>query len=171
MTNTSPLVVPTRAKKCAVGTNPITLAAPGKNGDSFVLDMATSAVAVGKVELQNVKGEPLPDGWACDKDGKITNDPVVARSEGGLMPLGGSELTSGYKGFGLGAMVEIMCGILAGSSFGPFVRNWKSTSTEANLGQCFMAIDPNAFADGFEDRMQTLMDYFRNMEPVIFTFA
>jgi LDH2 family malate/lactate/ureidoglycolate dehydrogenase len=52
---------------------------------------------------------------------------------GGLLPLGGSEEQGGYKGYGLAFMIEILCGILSGSSYGPFIRNWKSTSEEANL--------------------------------------
>ena len=57
MTNTSPLMSPTRSKEAALGTNPLSLAAPAQNGDSFVLDMATTAVAVGKIEMQVRKGE------------------------------------------------------------------------------------------------------------------
>jgi len=50
-TNTSPFLFPTRSRQAALGTNPLTLAAPALNGDSFVLDMATTTVAIGKVTL------------------------------------------------------------------------------------------------------------------------
>ena len=92
--NTSPLVVPTRARKPTLGTNPISLAAPGVNGDSFVLDMATSAVALGKIELAGVKEQKIPEGWAADRNGKVSNDPNKVLSGGGLFPLGGTELNS-----------------------------------------------------------------------------
>lgn len=164
-TNTSPFLVPTRAKEAGLGTNPITVGAPAKGGDRFLLDMATTAVAVGKVEIQRRKEEPIPEGWALDKDGKMITDPNVAMEAGRLMPLGGAELTSGYKGYGLAMMVEVFCGILSGSSYGPNVRKWMSTETPANLGQCFMALNPNAFAPGFEDRMSDLNNHFRQMDP------
>ncbi|XP_046393170.1 uncharacterized oxidoreductase YjmC-like [Ischnura elegans] len=164
-TNSSPLVSPTRSKAAALGTNPITLAAPGVNGDSFVLDMATSTVAVGKIELQQRKREPLPVGWALDKQGHITTDADKAMEANCLMPLGGAEETSGYKGTGLGLLVEIFCGILSGSKYGPFVRNWKHTTENANLGQCFIALDYKAFGSGFEERLTHLLSTIRAMEP------
>jgi len=160
-TNTSPLMVPTRAKQPALGTNPIACAAPANNGDSFVLDMATTAVALGKIELNERKGIEIPIGWGCDSEGKSTPDPSNAK---GLMPLGGEENTSGYKGTGLAQMVEIFCGVLAGADFGPNIRRWKTTEREANLGQCFVAIDPSAFAPGFTDRLSSLNDHIRNMD-------
>ncbi|XP_041365965.1 uncharacterized oxidoreductase YjmC-like [Gigantopelta aegis] len=163
-TNTSPFMVPTRAKKPALGTNPITLAAPAKNGDSFVLDMATTSVALGKVEISDRKGETIPPTWGVDENGKTCQEPARVVSKGGLYPLGGPEECGGYKGYGLGMMVEVFCGILGGSAFGPNVRKWKSSTEPANLGQCFVAIDPNAFAPGFADRMNDLMTHCRNME-------
>ncbi|XP_062588864.1 uncharacterized oxidoreductase YjmC-like [Saccostrea cucullata] len=161
-TNTSPLLVPTRAKKVTLGTNPICVAAPAKDGDNFVLDMATTSVALGKIELQERKGESMPNGWAIDKEGKETNDPSAYA---GLLPLGGSEESSGYKGYGLAMMVEVLCGILSGANFGPNLRTWKDFEKVANLGQCFIAIDPSAFAEGFAERMSELMEYCRRLEP------
>lgn len=164
-TNTSPLQVPTRARKPTLGTNPISLAVPAKDKDSFVLDMATTTVALGKIELHDRKQIPIPDGWGVDSEGKMCNiaEPVV--KNGGLMPLGGSEMTGGYKGYGLAMLVEIFCGILSGSDYGPHIRRWKSTERVANLGQCFIAIDPECFAPGFQDRMSDLMSICRNLTP------
>lgn len=99
MTNTSPLMAPTRSKEAALGTNPLSLGVPAKD-DHFLLDMATTAVAVGKIEIQRRKGEPLPHGWAQDPEGNETTDPELAFQTGCLMPLGGPEITSGYKGYG-----------------------------------------------------------------------
>jgi LDH2 family malate/lactate/ureidoglycolate dehydrogenase len=164
-TNTSPLAVPTRAQKPALGTNPITLAAPGTNGDNFCLDMATTTVAVGKIEIADRKGVPLHRGWAADSRGHETLDPKEAVPNGGLLPLGGVEGSGGYKGYGLGMLVEIFCGILGGAHWGPNVRKWMRTTTAADLGQCFIAVDPDAFAPGFPDRMQTVLDTFRNLQP------
>jgi len=77
--------------------------------------MATSAVAAGKVALAAARGEDIPKGWVVGKDGKLTTDPKQLRQGGALLPLGGTE---GYKGSGLAAMVEILCGLLTGLGFG-----------------------------------------------------
>ncbi|XP_033646222.1 uncharacterized oxidoreductase YjmC-like isoform X2 [Asterias rubens] len=164
-TNTSPVVVPTRARKPLIGTNPISMAAPAERGDSFVLDMATSTVAFGKVQLNSMKKEPIPKGWGTDSTGKVTTVPEDVLTSGGLMPLGGQEASGGYKGYGLSMMVEMLCGVFAGAAFGPFVRHWSAKDAVANLGQCFIAINTEAFAPGFTGRMTTLMDECRNSEP------
>ncbi|KAF7258262.1 hypothetical protein EG68_04078 [Paragonimus skrjabini miyazakii] len=141
--------------------------------------MATSAVALGKLEMCRRRELSIPDGWAADDSGKSTNDPAVGISKGALMPLGGSEhtidlkpnrkeniyiaFTGGYKGYGLGMMVELFCGILSGAQYGSNIRQWMKTERPANLGQGFVAIDPNAFGFGFEDR---LSDYMRMMREL-----
>uniref|UniRef100_A0A182Y2M5 Uncharacterized protein n=1 Tax=Anopheles stephensi TaxID=30069 RepID=A0A182Y2M5_ANOST len=165
MTNTSPLASPTRSKEAALGTNPISVGAPGKEGDGFVLDMATTAVAVGKIEMQRRKNEPIPVGWAQGPDGHPTTDAGVAFDTACLMPLGGTELTSGYKGYGLGAMVEVFCGILSGANYATKIRKWThaGADSEADLGQCFVAINPSCFAPGFEGRLSDLNSILRNM--------
>ena len=124
--------------------------------DHMLLDMATSAAAVGKMELARTHGTQLPPGWALNKDGQPTTVPEEALPSGGGcgLPLGGSEDTSGYKGYGLALLVEIFCGILSGSAWGPQVRKWKVQDEIANLGQCFVAINPAAFTDDFNERMQ-----------------
>ncbi|XP_049294058.1 uncharacterized oxidoreductase YjmC [Anopheles funestus] len=165
MTNTSPLASPTRSKEAALGTNPISVGAPGKDGDGFVLDMATTAVAVGKIEMQRRKNEPIPVGWAQGPDGHPTTDASVAFDTACLMPLGGTEVTSGYKGYGLGAMVEVFCGILSGANYATKIRKWThaGADSEADLGQCFVAINPACFAPGFEGRLSDLNSILRNM--------
>ncbi|KAK3591130.1 hypothetical protein CHS0354_040193 [Potamilus streckersoni] len=164
MTNASPALVPTRARKMVFGTNPISVAAPALNGDNFVLDMATSAVSLGKVQVCKMDGEDMPDGWGVDKTGRDTTDPSDVLDDGGLHPLGGREITSGYKGYGLAMMVEILCGILSGANYGPKIRHWTSKEEIANLGHCFIAINTNAFESGFEARMADLIDACRNLE-------
>lgn len=161
-TNTSPLVVPTRSKSQSLGTNPIAFGAPAKNNDSFVLDMATSTVALGKVEISQRRGNDIPNTWGVNAEGFPVTKPEEVK---GLLALGGPEESSGYKGYGLSMMVEILCGILSGSHFGPWIRSWKTGTTEANLGQCFIAIDPDAFEDDFTERLQKLINYCRTLPP------
>ncbi|XP_031616900.1 uncharacterized protein LOC116336867 isoform X2 [Contarinia nasturtii] len=168
MTNTSPILCPTRGKEAALGTNPISVAAPANNGDGFVLDMATTAVAVGKVELQLRKELPIPSGWALDKDANVTTDPKKAFEASMLLPLGGLEETSGYKGYGLCGMVEVMTGILSNANFSTKIRKWTldGSGSEANLGQVFIAVNPDCFAPGFTDRMTEMNGILRNVQPV-----
>ena len=96
----------------------------------FYLDMATSAVAAGKIALSVARGEQIPRGWIIDPEGRHTTDPTQYRKGGALLPLGGSE---GYKGSGLAAMVEVLCGLLTGLGFGV-------EPTGRHNDGCFMAV-------------------------------
>ena len=108
-------MAPFGGREARLGTNPISIAVPSDLDGPIYLDMATSAVAAGKVALAAARNEPIPQGWVVGKDGKLTTDPKQLRQGGALLPLGGTE---GYKGSGLAAMVEILCGILTGLGFG-----------------------------------------------------
>lgn len=111
----SKMVAPFGGREARLGTNPISIAVPSDLDGPLYLDMATSAVAAGKVSLAVARNEPIPQGWVVSKDGKMTTDPRDLKQGGALLPLGGSE---GYKGSGLAAVVEILCGILTGLGFG-----------------------------------------------------
>jgi len=161
-TNTSPCVYPTRAKKACIGTNPIAVAAP-THSEPVVLDMATPTVPHGKVEVHYRTGKKVPLGWGVDSNGDPTTDPAKIIFGGGLSPLGGSEETRGYKGYGLGLMVEMMCGIMGNSAFGKNIGqacnpNAIHRMEPVNLGQCFIAVDTSKFAPGYADRMQSIVD-------------
>jgi LDH2 family malate/lactate/ureidoglycolate dehydrogenase len=124
------MVAPFGGREARLGTNPISIAVPSDLGAPFYLDMATSAVAAGKVALAAARGDEIPTGWVVDKDGKQTTDPTRLRAGGALLPLGGTE---GYKGSGLAAMVEILCGLLTGLGFGV-------EPTGRHNDGCFMAV-------------------------------
>lgn len=158
LTNTSPLVAPTRARVRMLGTNPIAVAAPAGRFGMLVLDMATSTIPVGRIEVAARRGESLPIGWAIGPDGSPATTPEVAR-RGALQPLGGQEETGGYKGYGLALIVELLCGILADAAFGPNILGLFSTEGNSDLGQFFMAIDPAAVDDAsrFEARLEKLL--------------
>jgi uncharacterized oxidoreductase len=108
-------VAPFGGREARLGTNPISIAVPSDLDAPLYLDMATSAVALSKVSLAAARNETVPLGWVIDRDGRPTTDPTQLRKGGALLPLGGSE---GYKGSGLAAMVEILCGLLTGLGFG-----------------------------------------------------
>jgi LDH2 family malate/lactate/ureidoglycolate dehydrogenase len=124
------MVAPFGGREARLGTNPIAIAVPSDLAAPFCLDMATSAVAAGKVMLAAARAEQIPLGWVVGSDGRQTTDPHRLRNGGALLPLGGTE---GYKGSGLAAMVEVFCGLLTGLGFGV------EPSGRHNDG-CFMAV-------------------------------
>jgi len=148
-TNAGPLVVPTFGRTSVLGTNPISLAAPAKKEKAFVLDMATSTVPRGKVEVYGRLGKPMPHGWAVDETGRSSTDPkrvlnaLANRLGGGLLPLGGEgEDLGGHKGYGLALMVDVLSGVLSGAATGLKVYE---DEKRPNVGHFFMALDPAAF--------------------------
>jgi LDH2 family malate/lactate/ureidoglycolate dehydrogenase len=156
LSNTSPLVAPTRARKPMIGTNPIAIAAPAGRFGAFCLDMATSTVPRGRIEVAGRRGESLPVGWAIDAEGRPATTPEAALG-GALHPLGGEESTGGHKGYGLSFAVDLLTGVLAGATFGPNIIGLFSTEAPSDLGQAFMVLDPAAIdAPGaFERRLET----------------
>jgi LDH2 family malate/lactate/ureidoglycolate dehydrogenase len=124
------IVAPFGGREARLGTNPISIAVPSDLDAPFYLDMATSAVAAGKIALAVSRNEEIPQGWIVDQEGRHTTDPKEYRKGGALLPLGGSE---GYKGSGLAAMVEVLCGLLTGLGFGV-------EPTGRHNDGCFMAV-------------------------------
>jgi LDH2 family malate/lactate/ureidoglycolate dehydrogenase len=111
VTNAGMNMMPTGGREKMVGNNPLAYAIPTGRETPLVLDMATSVVAGGKLDVARLKGEPIPLGWALDKEGHPTTDPVAAR-QGALLPLGGP------KGYGLAVVLDVLCGVLSGGRFG-----------------------------------------------------
>ena len=161
-TNAGSLVAPTYGSKAVLGTNPIAVAAPGGQERPYVLDMATSIVPSGKITVFERAGLEIPAGWVTNSQGEVTTNPSDLFQGGALLPLGGTEVMRGYKGYGLGLMVEILCGILAGAAFGRLVDNDPSR-TESRLGHCFMAIRVDAFRP-LEDFQRDIDALFRQLK-------
>jgi len=161
MTNTSALGVPTFGRNVMFGTNPIAFAAPASKEFPFVLDMATTTVPRGKLEVYDRAGKPMPEGWAVDATGhpasdagKVLDD-MLKRRGGGLTPLGGfGELFSGYKGYGLSMMVDIMSSMLSGGKTSP--DTYDGEETGAIVNHCFGAFKLDAFID--PEEFKTNMD-------------
>jgi len=147
-TTNSPYVamVPTFGRAPMLSTNPISVAAPAGTQTPFVLDMATTTVAIGKLRIAARWGKPIPEGWAVDPAGRPTTDPKVALAHRLLSPLGGSRALGGHKGYGLGVMVDILSGVLSGAVYGNlFFRSDMPEQRLHNVGHCFAAIDPARF--------------------------
>ncbi|MHA1903753.1 MAG: Ldh family oxidoreductase [Candidatus Thorarchaeota archaeon] len=175
LTNSEPLVVPTFGKNAMLGTNPIALCAPTLRNRPWVMDLATSVVPSGKLEVYDRLDQDIPDGWATNEDGRGTNNPgEVLRNlyegsgRGGILPLGGEgELHSGHKGYGLATMVEILSGILSGSNFGRALNYFKDGKyVFPSVGHFFMVIDPSYFIEltTFKGRMDELIDELKGSE-------
>lgn len=171
MTNTPALSVPTFGRQVMFGTNPIAFAAPADREKSFVLDMSTSVVPRGKIEVFDRKGEPIPLGWAVDKTGHPATDAhtilhdMYHRIGGGVLPLGGAgEKFGGHKGYGLAVMVDILCAVLCGGPTGP---NLSDTETSARMSHFFGAIKISQFRDPKEFRtdMDKMLKNLRNCPP------
>ena len=172
MTNTAALGVPTFAREAAFGTNPIAFAAPALNGKIFSLDMSTTTVTRGKIEVYEREGAKLPEGWAVGTNGLVTTDPVSLLDDmlhqrgGGLLPLGGEgELGAGYKGYGLGVLVDILCAIASGGTFGREVKD--SEITAARVCHFFMAIRLDLFrpAQDFKRDMSAMLEDLNSLSP------
>lgn len=164
MTNTSPIVVPFGAKRHALGTNPIAFTAP-TNGDPFCLDMATSTVALGKIEVARRLGIPVPPGWSLDADGHTIVDPNL---HAGLTPLGASYELGGHKGYGLGMMVEILTSQLASNTWSGQIDREHADGDAGYNGQMFMAWRIDAFRDlqDFKDALDEMCISLKAMEPL-----
>ena len=121
MTNGASWVAPIWGRQRRLGTNPMAIAFPGNEEPPIVIDMATSAVAYGKIQLAINNGELVPEGWALDRDGTPTNEPGDVARSGSLLPLGSRREQGGHKGYCLGSMVDVLCGVLSGANWGPFV--------------------------------------------------
>ena len=130
-------VVPFGGREPRLGTNPICIAMPSNLEGPMFIDMATSAVAAGKLGVAVARGASVPEGWIIDKDGNPSTDPSDLRNGGAVLPLGGPE---GHKGYGLSVMVEILSGILTGLGFG------HDPSGRHNDGCFLAAFNVNAFA-------------------------
>ena len=166
-TNAGRLTAPTGGRAVMLGTNPFAYALPGENGDAFVLDMATTTVALGKLEIAKRLGKPLRPGWAIDAAGEPTIDPVAGMA-GALLPLGGyGTENGGHKGYGLGLLAEILCAVLGGGVIVPDMPASTHLLKGAITSHFFAAIRIDTFrdVDAFKRDVSALIAQFRASAP------
>jgi LDH2 family malate/lactate/ureidoglycolate dehydrogenase len=157
MTSPIPEVVAPGSSKPAIGTNPLSVAVPSNEKPPFVLDMATSVVAGGKLRKAILEGKSIPEGWAIDKEGKPLTDPNKrVMGEGGLLPLGGTPILGSYKGFGLAVLVEILCALLSGTTLG--ISRTQRSATSHFMGA--LRISSFLSVDAFKQSMDELIAAF-----------
>jgi LDH2 family malate/lactate/ureidoglycolate dehydrogenase len=160
MCNVPPIAVASGSLDRAYGTNPIAFGAPVKDDHPFLLDIATTAVAGGKLEIAARQGKRLPPGWAVDGEGNDSDDPLALRTGGALQPLGSYVEISSHKGYGLGIMVDILTGVLPGMGSAIFEGSRMQ-------GQWFAAWRIDAFRDvsEFKADMKRMVDHLRALRP------
>jgi len=139
MTPSHSWVAPAGGKRGVFGTNPLAFAWPRPEGEPFVFDFATSAIARGDIELHAREGKPIPDGWALDSDGQPTNDATAALA-------GAMQTFGGHKGSALAAMIELLAGALIGdmTSVESMAFDGGAGATPCH-GELLLAFDPKAF--------------------------
>ena len=142
---------PYGGKEPLLGTNPLAIAIPSANREPFLLDMATSLVARGKVKLAEKDGRPIPADWALDVDGNPTTDPSKART---MVPCGG------YKGFGISLAIEILCSALSGAKTSATVGElYDLSGCHQDLGFFFGVLNVGGVTDlnRFENSVDSLI--------------
>jgi len=169
MTNTEAIMVPTFGRQPMLGTNPIAVGMPAKPYP-FLFDAATTVVPRGKLEVYAKRGNEIPLGWALDEKGHDCSDServlknIIAKSGGGILPLGGSgELMGGHKGYGFGLICELCTGILSGGTTSNYIYKKPGQS---NIAHCFYAIDYGIFGDkeDIERRFSKYLQELRDSE-------
>ncbi len=151
-TNASPAMAPWGGKDKMVGTNPWSIAAPAGKHAPMMLDIASTAVARGKLYLARQRGEPIPESWAMDRDGNPTTDPVLGIA-GNILPM------AGHKGYAIAMMMDVLSGILSGSHFGAAVVGPYEPSGRSGVGHLAIALNIEAF--------RPLNDFHADMDRLI----
>lgn len=156
-TNASRAMPPWGGREALLGTSPFAVGAPGGEKGPFILDMAPSVAARGKIRKALRAGQPIPIDYALDGEGKPTTDPAKAL-EGVVLPMGGP------KGSGLSMLMDIMGGVISGAGFaGGVTDQYKDYTRPQNVGHFFLAIKPDLFLpqSEYRSRMDTLSDTVR----------
>jgi LDH2 family malate/lactate/ureidoglycolate dehydrogenase len=174
MTNATPFVPPTFSKQAMLGTNPMAWAFPTGKPFDLVVDLATAAVARGKLEIAKREGKDIPKGWVVDKDGLPSTDIDVLEKGGLLSPLGSLEELGSHKGYALSALVDILTAVLSGANYGPWVPPFVPflpllpDLPGKGLGHFLGAMEIDGFRpkDEFISHIDNWIDTFKSSERV-----
>ena len=159
MTHVEDLVVPYGGTKPFLGTNAFCFAAPMDKEEPLCLDMATTMISFNKLRMYRRENKPLESGSAVDKAGNYTTDPhdAVALTHFGS-----------YKGYGVALMIEVLCSLLTGGPYGPYITHmFPLSEKKRNLSHFFMAIDIKKFHPVivFKKRMRQMAEEIRCQKP------
>ncbi|WP_432711828.1 Ldh family oxidoreductase [Pedobacter sp.] len=174
MTNASPLVAPTYASERLLGTNPMCYAFPAGKYPPLIVDMATAAAANGKLEIAQRANQPIPEGWAQDKNGHATTNPNELKAGGSLLPLGSDKDHGSHKGYGLSATVDILSAVLSGANYGPWVPPFvaflepSANPVGEGIGHFFGAMRVDGFRpkEDFKNHLDNWIERFKNAATI-----
>lgn len=161
--NDKPSVAAPGSRGAVLGSNPIAYGIPVENGDPILLDIATAAVAGGKVYAAHQRGEPIPPTWLIGTDGRPTTDGSLYPGQASLAPM------AGHKGYGFGLWCEILSGALSGGKMTWQVGSWMfdEPSEPSSHNASFIAIDVGVIAPRaeFDQRLKSLIDELHSAPP------
>ena len=176
MSNATSQVAPARSKVAMLGTNPFSVSIPNPGSFPILIDMATSNVAYGKIEIAKREKREMPVGWALDHQGEHTTNPFDIGSDRpyAMLPIGSVEEHGVHKGYCLCAMTDILSGVLGDSAFGPFGPHFMRPEISPDplfgkgLGHLFGAMQVEAFTDldSYKQRVSSWVESFKSAPPV-----
>jgi (2R)-3-sulfolactate dehydrogenase (NADP+) len=150
VTNSPPNMAAWGGRRKVFGTNPIAFAVPREGQAPLVVDQSTTVVTKVALAAKAAAGEPIPDNWAFDADGRRTTD-ANAALKGSMAPFGGA------KGANIALLVEVLAAAMTGATLSQDVQPYAiAEGPPPDVGQFFVAFDPAAFADGFSSRLEKL---------------
>jgi len=155
--NASPAMAPWGGSRKLIGTNPWSIASPAGRYSPMLLDIANTAVARGKLHLALKRGEPIPEGWAIDADGRPTLDAATGIA-GNILPM------AGHKGFAIATMMDVLSGILSGSQFSDAVVGPYMAEGRSGVGHLVMALDIASFrpVDDYNSDVERLIESIKS---------
>jgi LDH2 family malate/lactate/ureidoglycolate dehydrogenase len=160
MTNASPAMAPWGGTLATVGTNPWSIGAPAGRYPPLLLDIANTSVARGKIILAQQQGQAIPAGWAADRRGEATTDPGQALA-GLLLPMGG------HKGYCIAVMIDVLAGVLSGSSYAGAVQGPYQAERRSGCGHLLVVLNISAFMPlrEFNARAEDLIRQLKSVPP------
>ncbi len=157
-TNAPASIAPFGAIRPVIGTNPYSIAAPLNGKPAIIIDQSASVVAKSEISVRAKTDDPIPPGWAFDKEGKVTTNAKEAL-KGSMAPSGG------YKGFSTGLLVEILTACVAGGNLGTQASSFAGEDGgPPSTGQFFIAINPKKFNQDFESHLNQLLNSISSQE-------
>jgi len=160
MTNASPAIAPFGTKTPLLGTNPLSVAVPAKHKKPIVLDMSMSTVARGKIRMAALQNKEIPFDWGLDEEGNPTDDPYEAL-KGSLVPIGG------VKGSGLSLIIDLLTGVLTGTSLTGEVKNITDMSGPSKTSHVFIAVNISSFIDTdvYKNNVDSIVNNIKSLPP------
>jgi ureidoglycolate dehydrogenase (NAD+) len=163
MANDIPSMAVPGARKAVLGTNPLAYAIPAGREEPIFLDIASSAVAGGKIRIFQALGQKVPDTWLVDLEGVPTTDPFAYPYQGSLQPF------AGHKGYGIALLIEVLAGVLSGAAIRREIGGWLDSdpTQPTRHGAAFLAIDVGRIIpiEDFKRRMDAMIRDIRETPP------